>query len=177
MSRNKKGSRLPPWLYEDNPVSSFGLVTSDLLKSKQFQGLSNPAKHLLIVLIVHARTREGQQCCFNALKEYFMGLGAKEDGARFDASNLVHTEGKAFVFPAKHYKGYGFEKRTVCKYMSELKEKGFVEVKLCGKNQYKPNIYLFSEKWKKKTKPVAQIVDPNGVESTNGRPQESGVHQ
>ena len=146
----KKSSRLPPWLYEDNPVSSFGIITADLLRSKQYQSLSNTAKHLLVVLIAHAKTREAQQCCFNALQEYLIATGSGADSARYDASYLVHTEGRAFVFPPKHYREYGFERRTVCKYMAELKDGGFVEVKFSGKNQYSVNVYLFSEKWKKK---------------------------
>lgn len=148
MARKKK-SRLPPWLYEDNPESSFGIVTSDLLKSKQFQGLSLPAKHLLVVLIAHAKTREAQQCCFLALQDYFMALGEQKNTAIQDASFLVHTEGRAFVFPAKQYGVYGFERRTVCKYMKELRESGFIDLKFSGKNQYSPNVYLFSEGWKK----------------------------
>lgn len=149
MSRKKK-SRLPPWLYEDNPESSFGLITSDLLRSKQFQGLSLPAKNLLIVLIAHARTRPAQQCAFLALQDYFIALGEQESTAKQDAAYLVHTEGRAFVFPAKHYSEYGFDRRTVCKYMKEIREKGFVDLKIGGKNQYSPNVYLFSTKWKGK---------------------------
>ena len=151
MARKKRG-RLPPWSYEDNEYSSFGMITDDMLKSKKYQSLNPAAKCLLITLIVHAKTTQGQQCTFNALVERYQELGTPIEGARVDAGREVHKDGAAFVFPAKHYRSYGYSTRHISKLMRELREAGFVEIIQAGKNQHRVNIYRFSTKWKRKTK-------------------------
>lgn len=150
MGRKSKKRTAPEWAYEDNPFSTFGMIYTDLLKSKQYQSLSCATKLFFIVCIAHSRTQEGQECLYNALKERYTKLGIKK--SEFDLNKEVHDEEyKKFVFPKKHYEKYGYSKAYVCKCFAELKKQGFIKVVQCGKAAIRVNIYEFSTEWKRKS--------------------------
>ena len=147
MGRGKRG--IPPWSYEDNPYSRFGIVCTDLLKSPQFQALSNPAKVLYLTMTAHARDEKAIECLHNAIMDLDALLGLKTPKVDIDRT-VYQSDYKYFVFPLKQYALYGYDRKTVNKYKNELVEAGFIEEAVKQVRLKRVNIYEFSTNWKTK---------------------------
>lgn len=147
MSRNKN-IKVPGWAYYDNPVSTFGIIYADMLKSKQYQNLSCGGKQFLTTCIVNASTEKAKECLYNALKERYALLDEKKTEQDI-RSEVYDKNRKYFVFPKCQYEQYGYSKGDSGKYFKELKEKGFIRTKQDGKTNRKVNIYEFITDWKK----------------------------
>ena len=99
---------IPPWSYEDNPFSRFGIICTDMLKSPQFQSLSNPAKLLYLTMTAHAREEKAIECLHNAIMELDALLGLNTP--KVDIDRIVYqSDFKYFVFPKKQYVKYGYD--------------------------------------------------------------------
>lgn len=147
MSR-KKHKYAPDWAYEDNPLSKFGMIYVDYLKSRQYQALSCGARQFLTVCIVNASSEKAKECLFNALADYYRALGIEK--SKEDLNREVYENSPLFVIPKAQYEQYGYTKSYVYKYLKELKEHGFIKDRFNGKNSRKVNVYEFSTEWKKK---------------------------
>lgn len=147
MSRSKKARTPPTCFYYDNPYSSFGMIYTDLLKSRPFQELSPTARNLYIICVAHAQTEESKTCLYNRLTEINKSLckGMSDEEIKKD----VWT-GEKFVFPKCQYTKYGFSSPNFSKYMLQLQESGFIKTVYGGRNQYAANVFQFSDKWKAK---------------------------
>ncbi len=138
---------IPVWSYEDNPFSRFGIICTDMLKSPQFQSLSNPAKLLYLTMTAHARDEKAIECLHNAIMELDALLGLSTP--KVDIDRIVYqSDFKYFVFPLKQYEKYGFDRKTVNKYKDELLRSGFIENPVKQVHRLRVNIYGFSTNWK-----------------------------
>lgn len=145
MARHKKGKALAPWLYDDNPESSFSMPTDDLLRSKHFQELPTGAQILYINLISWKQRREQRQGLYQALAEYYADQNKKT--TEFDLQREANDPtNNRFVFPEKRMKEYG-DVRTIRRNMKVLIEKGFIAA--FWEQYRRPTIYRFTYEWKK----------------------------
>lgn len=110
---------------------NYGTIYESMLKSKQFQSLSNPAKLLYIYCRTQQRTKSGRACLFNH---------SEEEGHAYPES--------CFVFPAKQQEEYGLTRTNTSRYFKELMDKGFIRLYEGNKHRKKVNVYQFSSKWK-----------------------------
>lgn len=144
MSRRKKGKSLDPWLYDDNPTSSFSMPTDDLLRSKHFRELTAGAQILYIDLISWKNRRENRQALHQALIEYYADTGKKT--SEYDLNREADDpHNNKFVFPQKRMEEYG-SVRTIRRNMKELIDKGFIAV--FWESFRRPTIYRFTYEWK-----------------------------
>lgn len=143
----KKG--IPPWTYEDNPFSRYGIICTDMLKSPQFQALSNPAKILYFTMTAHARDEKAIECLYKTISDLDALLGLNTPQIDIDRA-VYQSEYKYFVFPKKQYERYGYDKRTVNKYKDELLQAGFISDPVRQASRRRVNIYEFSTNWKTK---------------------------
>lgn len=152
--KSKSYNKLPFWSYEDNPFgeSGFARVSADLLKSEKFQDLSPACKYFYIVLMAYKYTSMQQECLYEYKKKIHEEMGEPEILYKYDLNREVHDpEAPEFVFPRKHYEQFGFSKAYVHKYMTELREHGFIKKKTITEKQFfdkKVNLYEFSNEWK-----------------------------
>lgn len=150
MSRSNKGKTAPPWAIEDNPYSKFGFVYADMLKSDKVKQLPPKCKYVLICCIVHSSVEIQKECLYNTLHEYndYFDKHMTED----DIRNMTYDKRLGyFVFPHKQYKEYGFNTPSeVSRYLTRLKDDGFIRVVWQRTSPKKPNIYQFSTEWKRK---------------------------
>ena len=151
MSRSKSKNTAPPWAFEDNPYSNFGMIYIDYLKSKAVKKLPPKCKYVLMCCIVHTNDEKQKECLYNTLNEYndYFDKHMTED----DIKDMTYNKRLGyFVFPHKQYKQYGFNSPSeVSKYLALLKERGFIRVVWQRTSPKKPNIYQFSTEWKRKT--------------------------
>ncbi len=110
---------------------NFGTIYESLVKSKQFQSLSMPAKLIYMYCRINARTSSGRACLFNH---------GNEEG-------MVYSD-EEFVFPASQQAEYGLKRTNTYRYMQELIKAGFIEVHEQNKHRHKVNVYRFSSQWK-----------------------------
>lgn len=148
MGHNKKHKSIPIWAYDDNPLSTFGMIYTDQLKSKKFWGtLSCSSRLFYLVCVAHSSTKECKECLYNALKERYELLGTPLNECDLN-TRVYDNHKKMFVFPKKHYEEYGYTKAYAYKCFKELEEKGFIKKVQEGKRNRKVNIYEFSKEWK-----------------------------
>ncbi len=140
--------KLPEYSYDDNGFSAFGFVSADLMKSKQFQNLSPPARLLYITCIAHRNEEKARECLSLRLSEI-----NEQCGCGWSTSEIKRLsndpKGEYFVFPACQYQEYGFKYGWFSKYMSELIDAGFICRKWGGRNQYTVTVYSFDKRWKR----------------------------
>lgn len=113
-------------------TDTFGTIFDSMLKHDSFLRLSPTAKLLYIYCRNQAQSKEGKTTLYNHGNEY----------------NIQYAHDTDFVFPAKHLKEYGLDRRNADKYFKELIAAGFLVKRECNKVRYKVNIYSFSDKWK-----------------------------
>lgn len=148
MGWGKRG--IPPWSYEDNPYSRYGVIYVDMLKSPKFQSLSNPAKLLYLTMTAHAREEKAIECLYNAILDLDELLGLNTPKMDIDRT-VYQSDFKYFVFPLRQYKQYGLESKGVYKYSRELLAAGFIENPVRQTHLKRVNIYQFSTHWKEKS--------------------------
>ena len=156
-------TKFDAWLYcHENCEEAFSMVTSDLLESEQFQGLSQAARIFYIVLATHKRTTIQKQCLYMSLTKYhkLQGDNWTKEEIKLESGQGI-KKGKPippyFVIPEKHLKEYGYKSSYATKLKNELIQKGFIETFAFekGKDGYSnyncktPTIYKFVNKWKK----------------------------
>lgn len=161
-----KKSPLKSWQYFDNPFSSYSMISDNLLKSKQFQSLTNAEKNMLFIIIVHANTSECVTCLYNTLGDYEEKNNI--DIPDIDLSDKVGTRARKkqfgspyFVIPKRQLEQYGIKPPQATRYISALIERGFITKYAYDKGHYLqtsdshsdfnrlPTVYRFSDKWKK----------------------------
>ncbi len=110
---------------------NFGTVYESLVKSKQFQSLSMPAKLIYVYCRINANTSNGRACLYNH---------GKEEETSYTPNH--------FVFPAGQQAEYGLKRTNTHRYLKELVNAGFIELCEQNKHRQKVNVYKFSSKWK-----------------------------
>lgn len=165
--------RTPPsFAFEDNPSSKFGIIYADLLKSQRFRELSGSAKVLYVCMSAHAHTRESLECLYNTISELdrVMKLNSSPEQIR---EAVYQRDYQYFVFPARHYQGYGFDRKTFWKLKEELLRAGFIEEIVKQSHLRRVTVFGFSANWKRKhweyKKPAGDFVNSFWVKDFPGR--------
>ena len=112
---------------------TFGIVYDSLLTDKRFKNLSITARYIYC-------------CCRNQVMSNRSKRMLYQHGKKYNRTYDENT----FVFPARDQVEYGFMDRSnFAKYMNELKDAGFIDKIEDNKAMMKPNVYRFSDRWKK----------------------------
>lgn len=155
MSKDKR----PPFTYETDPGSPFGMITNDLLRAKSFQELSRTAQIFYIICIAHKADTSQSKALYKALQYYYASIdGMTEEDVKSDSGQnrktIIHTT--KFVFPEEQLKEYGFSAQAGNKYKKELIDKGFIRIAHQDKAHLMggawirmPTVYEFINDWKK----------------------------
>lgn len=156
MARRKE-REIPPYLYESDAWSSFGLITSDLLQSKAFQELSSAARQFYIVLAVNKATVDQRTCLFNTLHGYYKRMKIEKPDVEiaFEAgtSRKSYVKSSMFVFPQVQAEAYGYSAARSSQLKKELENAGFIKACYNKKSRAQarlkiPTVYEFIDDWK-----------------------------
>lgn len=155
MSKDKR----PPFTYETDSSSPFGMITNDLLRAKAFQELSRTAQIFYVMCVAHKSDHAQSKLLYTALEYYYANDDSKtKEDIKADAGQYRKTINNTtkFVFPEEHLEEYGFSAQAGNKYKKELIDKGFIKIAhqdkahmLDGKWIRMPTVYEFISKWKK----------------------------
>lgn len=158
MSKDKR----PPFTYELDSDSTFGMISNDLLRAKPFQELSRTAQIFYIMCVTHKSDPAQSKTLYTALEYYYAGIeGMTKEDVKVDSGQNRKTINSTtkFVFPEDQLEEYGFSAQAGNKYKKELIEKGFIKIAhqdkahiLQGSWIRMPTVYEFVSDWKRKPK-------------------------
>ena len=132
MPKNKKPEFKPDYCAScAETADTFSTVYQSMLESPQFQSLSLSGKYTYLLCRAQLTSRRGRSCLYNH---------AKEAGVAYPSN--------CFVFPAKHAELYGVQRSNLKRYLDELIDMGFIRRYEGNKQQWRVNVYQFSDKWK-----------------------------
>lgn len=152
MSKKKKRQGAPNWAVYDNPMSNYGFIYCDLLKSKQFQQLTAAPKAFLLTCFVSARDPKNYGCLIKHYQEKNRALNPDDGYAIYaDDSMLKDWRQGYFVFSSKQLAEYGYSSQQACNYFRVLEQAGFIDKVEANQIRMKVNVYRFSTRWKNKT--------------------------
>lgn len=144
MPKKRANTSLKSWMYEKDHNSKWAMIHGDLMKSQAFLALSRQEQLFYIVCRVNATDGTGRKALQHISEET-----ARARNEDVDSFVQERMSGDYFVMPAKQVEEYGYTRQRAYKLMQGLIEAGFVDRVESNGNQWKINVYRFSNRWKK----------------------------